>query len=282
MTTASFPTDPIAYIWREARTWFTDAMRDFAGPAEIARTLAQDLRSAIRRRLLLIESLLMKLLLIEAARLHPFPDARPDARGLSAVARRPKAEARRLGPITTIEASKVASAPHLQTPAAMDPRLGAARQAGNGYAEDAADPSTWRVRFRLRIPREPNAHQPPRDNGGARAHDPGDIWREQARRQLADRFHPKPDAEAAHRRDQAKARKLARRFEALRRVLADPRRVIARLARMLCKLGQAAYAAARRIALAPPPRAIRRFGMPFANAMIYACDASFSFRGDTS
>jgi hypothetical protein len=259
MTTASFPTDPIACIWREARTWFTDAMRDFAGPAEIARTLARDLRSAIRRRLLLIESLLMKLLLIEACQLH--------SEGPPASTRQVCARAR--------------------TVAANGASLAGWKPAVR-HSEDPNRPETWRVCFRLRIPREPDAHQPPCDSGGARIRDlgrpppAGDIWRAQARRQLVDRFHPKPDAEAAHCRNQAKARKLARRFEALRRVLADPRRAVARLARALCSLGQAAYAAARRIALARPPRAIRRLGMPFANAMIYACDASFSFRGDTS
>jgi hypothetical protein len=137
----------------------------------------------------------------------------------------------------------------------------------------------------VRVPPDPQrpAHAPPRDTGGPRVRDLGrpllvrDIWREQARRRLIERLHPKPDAEAAHRRNHAKARTLARRFEALRRVLADPRRAVARLARMLCKLGQAAYAAARRIALAPPPRA-KRLGPTFANAIVYGCDASEELR----
>jgi hypothetical protein len=271
MTTASLTTDPIADLWREARSWLADAMRDFLGPAEIARALARKARMAIKRRLVLIEALVMKLLLIEAARLHPFPDARA---------------ARSPGPMTAIAASRFApaSASRLQTSAVMDPGLGAARQSGNGCAEDAADPSTWRVRFCVRVPPDPQrpAHAPPRDTGGPRIRDLGppllvrDIWREQARRQLIDRLRPKPDAEAAHRRNQAKAARLARRFEAVRRVLADPRRAIAALARKLAALGPGARAFARRSALAAPFRA----GLIIGGAIVHACDACFDLPCD--
>ena len=71
--------------------------------------------------------------------------------------------------------------------------------------------------------------------------------------------------------------RLARRLEAVRRVIADPRRVIAALARKLASLGRAARAFARRIALAAPPRG---GGPVFANAIVYACDASLNLPCD--
>jgi hypothetical protein len=141
------------------------------------------------------------------------------------------------------------------------------------------------VRFRLRVP--PDAQRPPharpRDTGGPRIRDLGrpltvrDIWREQARAAHIARLHPKPDAFAEHARALAKATRLARRFEALRRVLADPRRAIAALARKLAALGERARAFARRIALASPPRG---GGLKFANAIVYACDASLDLPCD--
>jgi hypothetical protein len=244
MTTASLSSDPIADLWREARTWLADALRDFRGAAEIARTLAHDARAAIRRRLALIESLVMKLLLIEAAK-HPFPDARA---------------ARGPGPMTNHagKLSTPATAPH--RPMVMDPGLGAVRQSGNGWKEDPARPETWRVRFHLRIPK--------------RRRTPAKASMER----LA-RLRAKPNAETG--RARAKAIRLARRFEALRRMLASPRRTVARLARALHALGRNARACARRIALAQPPRA-QSLGPTLANAIVYGCDASFSFPGDTS
>jgi hypothetical protein len=76
---------------------------------------------------------------------------------------------------------------------------------------------------------------------------------------------PEPIRAAAH------ARRLARRFEALRRVLSDPRAAIAALARKLAALGAAAHAAARRIALWRPraPHA----SIPHGHAMVAAHDA---------
>jgi hypothetical protein len=252
MNTALHPIS-ITDLWREARSWLADALHDFLGPVEIARTLARKARSAIRRRLALIEALLMKLLLIEAAR-HPGWTARLQAR----------------------------------TATAAGPCAPGGARSNLSPAEDPTNPATWRVRFRLRIPPDPKRVRPmpPRDTGGPRIRDLGrpllvrDIWREQARRSLIDRLRPKPNAEAAHARAQRKARKLARRFEALRRVLADPRRAIVRLARKLAALAAGACAAARRIALAPAPR--KRQGKTFANAIVHAHDSCGAFRNDTS
>jgi hypothetical protein len=78
---------------------------------------------------------------------------------------------------------------------------------------------------------------------------------------------------------QTLALKLARRFEALRRVIADPRRAIAALVRKLAALGAGARAFARVIALASP----RQGGGPiFADATVRAHDATFALPCDTS
>jgi hypothetical protein len=75
---------------------------------------------------------------------------------------------------------------------------------------------------------------------------------------------------------QTLALRLARRFEALRRVIADPRRAVAALARKLRALGAGAGAFTRSIALLTTQRG---GGPVFAQAIIAAHDASFDFTG---
>jgi len=134
----------------------------------------------------------------------------------------------------------------------MGPGLGAPRQSGNGWREDPTRPETWRVRFRLRMPPQLRA------------------------RSAATRLQLRPRTESI--RAQAHARRLARRFEALRRVIADPRPAIANLARKLTSLGRTI---AHRIALARPSRSAS-LGPIFAAAIILSQDASFSFPHDTT
>ncbi len=116
------------------------------------------------------------------------------------------------------------------------------------------------------------------DTGGPRIRDLGlpllvrDIWRERERRALIDRLRQANPANAP-----AKARALARRFEAVRRVIADPSRIIAALARKLAALGKRARAFARRIAIAAPPRGS---GRALANAVGYALYASYDLPSD--
>ncbi|MGH6950177.1 MAG: hypothetical protein ACREH4_04860, partial [Vitreimonas sp.] len=230
------------------------------------RTLARKARAVIKRRLARIELLLAKLLLIEAVRhalSHPFP-----GRGAAAGP----------GPMNAKRAGKApAPAPQRHCTADMAPGLGAARQSGNGCVEDPANPETWRVRFCPRIPRE---H--PRAAGGPRVRDLGpalfvrDIWRENKRRALVDRLR-QPIPANAH----LKAHALARRFEAVRRVLTDPRRAIAALARKLQSLGKRARAFARRIAFARAPRA-KPTRATFVNALAHAHYASLKLPSDTS
>lgn len=208
MTTLYLLPDPIAVLWQGARAWLADTLRLFGGPATIARGACV----AFKRRLALLESLVMKLLLIEAARQRDLIDA-------------------------SVETHKTAR------PAAPGPRRRAAE-------EDAARSETWRVRFRPRMPR--------RARHGASAQRP------------APRRHARPGS--------AHAMRLARRFEALRRVLADPRRAIATLARQLRALGARAYAAARAIAMSSPRQG---GGMVHAHALVHACDWSRIFRNSS-
>lgn len=239
--TAAHP-DPLPALWRDMRTWLADALHDFLSPIEVANTLARKARNAVRRRLALLESLLMKLLLIEASRVSVPPPCRR------------------------------------QKPAGKTP---AAREF---TPEDPTNPATWRVRFTPRIPPSPQQQRQRARQyaaaAGPRIRDLGppllvrDIWRDNARRALIARLKPKADAAASHARAQAKALKLAHRWEALRRVLADPRRAIAALARKLAALREAAFDFARRLALAPAPRG-KREGRIFSDAVVYAHDACY-------
>jgi hypothetical protein len=116
----------------------------------------------------------------------------------------------------------------------VTPGLSAARRS-------EARPETWRVRFSLRLPSAPSPRR--------RAHT--------GRRCAASEPRPLD---------------LARRCEALRRVLDDPAPAIARLARRLYALAERAPAVARRIAL-QRPRALRRAPLLFAHACVRAYDA---------
>lgn len=258
MTTIQTAPDPIAdELWREARAWLADVMREVVSPVEIALTLARKARAAVKRRLVRLETLLAKLLLIEAVR-HPSWSA-----GLRPACA--PAGARSIGVAHTHAAARAKS--------------GADKGACVSLREpeDPANPKTWRVRFCLRIPREQ-----PRAAGGPRVSVLGppllvrDIWRENKRRALIDRLRQPIPANA-----QAKAHALARRFEAIRRVLADPRRAIAALARKLQSLGKRARAFARRIAFARAPRA-KPTRATFVNALVHAHYASLKLPCDTS
>jgi hypothetical protein len=68
MTTSCI--DPIAGLWQDARAWFADLAVRFGAPARIA-ALARDACAALGRELRALESLVLKLLLIEAARQGP-------------------------------------------------------------------------------------------------------------------------------------------------------------------------------------------------------------------
>jgi len=210
----SAPT-PIATLWQTARAWFADVLDSFGGPQKIQHTLDRIARRAIKRQLKALEALVMKLLLIEAAKLRPLA-------------------------VTTQRAS-------------------AARR-GQGRAAQGADlnrPETWRVCFQLHIPPEP----PEPKNTGPRFRSlaPPRFIRAVVvdAKALAKTFahmaamRAKSTTEA---REHANAAKLARRFEALRRVFADPLPRARRLKQKLWALKRSAFAAAKRIAVLKPPQ----------------------------
>jgi hypothetical protein len=204
MTTASIASDPIAALWQAAHDWLADTWRAFGPPERIAR-LARAACAALARELRALELLVLKLLLIEAARLPA------------------------CGVTHTHAPARAASCPVLRRQC-VSPRI----------------PNT--PRFSLRLPQA----------------------RTQSRRR-AQRQRPRP-ARALDPLD------LARRCEALRRVLADPMPAVARLARKLHALGARAYAAARRIALVRPRR-LPRAPMLYAHASVRAHDGACQFRG---
>jgi hypothetical protein len=194
------PDDPIAKLWQIARALVSAAIHAFGAPDEVARTLSRFARHALARRLRALETLAMKLLLVEAARVPPVPPASSRHANAKTIA------ARR----TDIAGCKPVARP-----------------------ADPARPETWRVRFELRIPRaHERAAQPRRPSA-----------RMAALRACA------PDMA----RERAKAEKLARRLEALRRVVADPLPRARRLRRKLLALKAHAYDTGLRIAFRRPP-----------------------------
>jgi hypothetical protein len=238
------PVPTIADLWRHLRAWLAIALR--RGPAAVARLVARKSQDTVARRLRLIESLLMKLLLIEAARPHNhrFP-GRAGAVGPRLMTTCGAAQG------AACEAASAASA------VSMGPGMRAMRASGNRWrdGEDPARPATWRVRFRPRL------------------HGLLPVPAACSRRLFPRTFAQRTSTPAP---TQAKACALARRFESIRRVIAAPRRAIAALARRLQALGDAARALARAIALSRPPRCAKA-PLLLAHATVYASDASAVF-----
>jgi hypothetical protein len=198
---------PIADLWKSARALLADALGAFGGPQQIQRTLDRIARSVIRRRLKALEVLVMKLLLVEAAKL----------------------------PTVTTRAH---AAPN--------------GQGRSAHAADPARPETWRVCFQLHIPPEP------KDTGPRiRGFGPSRLIRAVVvdAKTFATRLAAMRASIGNEERDSAAAARLARRFEALRRVFANPAPRARRLKHKLLALKHRAFAAARRIAVRrPPPR----------------------------
>lgn len=181
----------------------------FGGPQNIRRTVDRIARRAIARELKALEALVMKLLLIEAAKLAPRP------------------------------------------PAPQRARRAPTRQGRTTTAIDPAQPETWRVCYQIQIPPEPAPRFAPRIRSlGPSRFIRATVLSAKALTQLATKR-----ANTTETREHASAEKLARRFEALRRVFANPLPRARRLQRKPSALKQRAFAAAKRIALRkPPPR----------------------------
>lgn len=142
-----------------------------------------------------------------------------------------------------------------RTPLAITPRR--AKPIGQGRmapATDPARPETWRVCFQLHIPPKPEDNSGPhiRSLGPSRFIRATVVDAKTMARKLA--FM----AARVQRSDEARARiraeRLARRFEALRRVFANPAPSARRLKRKLLALKREAFAAAKRIAALKPPQ----------------------------
>jgi hypothetical protein len=227
MTQAHLAPDLTAALWQAAHYWLAGVLRAFGQPARIAR-LAQSACGALKRELKALESLVLKLLLIEASSLDVPPAS---SRQGPLDNRQHRAGLRDAGwkPAVRCEDSTRSNT-------------------ANRRVEDLANPETWSVRFSLRLPQ-------------IRAR----------RRRHAPARRPRPTRPAS-------PLELARRCEALRRVLADPTSAVTRLARKLRKLGARAYAAARRIALLRP-RDLPCTAMLYAHACVRAHDGAHHFRG---
>lgn len=211
MNNFSAPT-PISDLWRIARAFLADALNAFGGPQTIQRTLDRFAHRAIKRQLQALETLLMKLLLIEAVKLAP----------LAVSAHRARTAGRR----------------------------------GVALIGDPTRPETWRVAFQLHIPPQPADTNAPRIRslGPSRFIRAIVVDNKTIAKKLAflAAARIKRSAEA---RAGSRAERLARRFEALRRVFANPTPSARRLKRKLLARKRDAFAAATRVATQrPPPR----------------------------
>jgi hypothetical protein len=205
--------DPIARLWQGARAWFAELRSAYGATAQIA-ALASAACAALTRELRALESLVLKLLLIEALRFHPFRRAAPSR--VANIAEQSAAQAaRRLRKLVSTDPEPVTASEERE--------------------QEDAPPV-----FALRLPYDRAPH----------------------------RLRATPARAAS----EPRPRDLARRFEALASVLADPAAAVARLVCRLRALGPRAARIARRIAL-HRPRAEPRHPMLFAHACVHCCDA---------
>ena len=205
---------PIADLWKSARALLADALSAFGGPQQIQRTLDRIARGVIRRQLKALEVLVMKLLLIEAAKLKERGSSDPHS------------------PASPNQAGLKTRAP---------------------FAADPARPETWRVCFQLHIPPEPKETTGPRIRSlGPSRLTRAVVVDVKTFAKLASLAAARASI-SNEERDSAAAARLARRFEALRRAFANPAPRARRLKHKLIALKQRAVAAARRIVAHKPP-----------------------------
>lgn len=218
MSTTEADPATIANLWRRLRSMMARAVF-VVGPlpalavlASLTRRRHREIASCITR----LEAIARKLILVAAAELH-------------------RAER---------DGAKPKQHPHLEIVAAS-PRISAeARRAQAGGARshlqsfDPAQPETWRVRFKLAPPRDDAAVSESRAPRIRALWGPTLAPPQRATSQLRD-VTPAP-------------MRLAQRFEALRRVVADPAPYARRLARILPRLCRRLSSAAERYAIAIP------------------------------
>jgi len=238
VTTLPEPPINTAELWPIARNLLTKMTVALGAPGLIAaiEVLTQRTRRDILDWLAPFELFVRKLLLAEAAKLPRPTDHEPPK--LTELQRNIKR-------LDRIENPK----PQPQRRASL-------------HVVEPNRPSTWRVSFALVIPRDRTQHTPSNrfDNLRMRILDLGspaffaEMWRDEAERQ---KYEAK--LAAKEKRKANRARRLAERFEALRRVIEDPAPHVERLAQKIWRRRAHAAWKARRLATQKSPRRCRAF-----------------------
>ena len=237
MTSIAEPnTDP---LWTRARAMFARAVAAVGDAASIAVmiSLPRVLRRQIVGWLCPLEHIVRKLLLAEAAELHRAECARiARAPRIERVPLRGMAMHWRPGSGTTAVLDRRRPRRHSSEPAGED--AGGPRGARPNL--DTSHPETWRASFSFALPRNP--HVVP----NARAPRILNPWGDYPQPKKSDTHAPSAAPElttalntrVCHSFSEDAPFRLARRFEALRRVLENPRPHAERLARILAREAQ--------------------------------------------
>ena len=210
---APAPPPPIAPLWERLRAAFQRVIARIGAPAAIALVTfaSRNTRLNLLRQLAMLESLVRKLLLVEAAALEPPRAAR--------------------GP-------RLIEIPiHARAFATINQRT--ARSVSQPRPADLASPESWRATFTLSLPRDPHMVS---DRHAPRIRA---LWGDTAPAPV----HQAP-SQRTHRREDAFL--IARRFEALRRVLNDPAPHARRLAAAHQRASTRSPELTRRYALSAP------------------------------
>jgi hypothetical protein len=215
---ANPPTLTNAPLWQRTHAMFARAIAAVGAPSAIAAIglLTRSLRRDIVRWLVPLEHIVRKLLLAEAAELH----RKAQAELRAAAARGPRMqviELRSLGLAAHAPIAQLGSSPSSKGKA---PAASVQTQTAATRCADIGAPETWRVSFSLAIPRDPDV-LPESRAPRIRA-----LWGSDHPPQA-----PTPALQRRHPTDPALL--LARRFEALRRILKDPAPHARRLLRRL-------------------------------------------------
>jgi hypothetical protein len=263
-------------LWIRARAMFARAVAAIGAPAAIAAItlIGKTLRRDIVAWLCPLEHVVRKLLLAEAAELHRAELAR--------IARAPRIERIPLRGMAQHFLDR--RRPRRHAPVLAGEDAGGPRSARSKI--DLSHPETWRAQFSFALPRNP--HFVP----NSRAPRVLDPWGEYPPPKKSDTHAPNAAPEFAttsktrvcHSFSEDSPFRLARRFEALRRVLDDPLPHARRLARVLAREVRRFRQVVQRYVMAPCrsndyDRDDPRLGI---DAMGAAFDAPQAFPPDSS
>jgi len=210
----------IANIWQRVRAMFVRASNIVGAVPALAAlaALTRARRIEIASSIALVEAIVRKLIFIQAAQIQH--------------AERKAAQASRLPRLEIVTPSPPGWS------AGLRPACAPAVVRSNPQPFHPNQPETWRVRFKLAPPRDPQAR------AESRAPRIRALWGATPA--------PPPRARPAPHRLTPAPLRLALRFEALRRAIADPAPHARRLARVLPRLCRRYRAAAERYAIATP------------------------------